>query len=193
MDPLTLASTQPTAVIAPMAPAAFQVLAPIFLGVAATVLVAIPRWFLWFSYFLWRRIAPPALQSRTVPGVRSRVFQGVALRGFVDDYSFSVPDRADIAACISDFFRARGAKEGERRQALAFFRGRPGAAVLSHIIPWRERDFGQTITVTTDPGRDGQVDVRVRYTVDVLCMLRIQPAGLQDEAGELYRELLTAA
>ncbi len=187
---MCLSSHLNLAVIGPLVTPVFQILAPIILLSTFTLIVAIPRWFLGFSYWLWCRNAPAALRGRTIPGVKSRVFQGVAQRQFDDEYAFVVPDRADLPARIADFFRQRGATAEPGGEPLSFARGhRICSMLLPHLIPWREKDFAQHITVRTSRTRAGQAEIRLCYCVQVLCMLRLPPAGLQDEAAALCHTL----
>ncbi len=178
------------AVIAPMVPSLFSVLIPLLSITLFTFLVAIPRWFLMFSHWLWVRVVPVSLRERTIPGVQGRVFEGVAANRFEDKYTFSISDRDDYENRILDFFRKRGAKPESNKETLAFTRGnRFCTYFLPHIIPWRERDFCQKISVNTTRTVKGHIDIQVHYVVDTLCMLRLQPAGLQREVGTLYKEL----
>lgn len=184
----------PVGVIGPIVPTLFQIVGPVLLVLGFTFIVAIPRWFLWFAYWLWCRHVPERLRHRTIPGIRSNVFQGVATREFVDEYSFSLPEQSDIRGRIVDYFRRHGAKTDEQGDALTFSRGsRLCTMIVPHIIPWRERHFAQSIDVRTTSTLKGQVDIHIRYVVQTLCMLRLQPAGLQDEVGELHRELTTTS
>lgn len=177
------------AVIAPAVPTLIQFFAPIILATFVTCIVALPRWLLAFAYWLWCRNAPRFLFNRTLPGIRARVFQGVAGRQFADEYSFSVPDQPGVRERIAEFFERCGA----RRAGAAgseFSRGsRFCTYFLPHLIPWRERDYLQRISVRTTRTAFGALEVDVRYVVQVFCMLRLQPAGLQNEVQRLYREL----
>ncbi len=181
-----------SAVIAPAVPMVLHVLVPMLLFALYMLLTTVPRWLLLFAYWLWHRIAPKSLLDRRIPGIRSRVFQGVAVRGFTDEYEFSVPVQDDVATRIRNFFVRCGARSEEDAR-LVFSRGnRLCTCFLSHLVPWRERDFLQNITVKISRTFKGQMDIRVRYAVQAFCMLRLQPAGLQSEAARLYRELQAA-
>ena len=187
------AFSAPLAVIAPGVPVIYQVLGPLLLMVAPAILLAIPRCFLVFAHWLWLRVAPRSLVCRSIPGVRSRVFEGVAARQFVDEYAFSVPDGAgDLRSHVVTFFEQRGAKAQDDQRGLTFARGgRFRSYVLAHIIPCRERDFLQRIHIEFRRKLENKIEVFIRYTVHTFCMLRVQPAGLQDEVRALHR-LLTA-
>ena len=182
--------SQPIAVIAPVVPTLFSVLGPVILIAAGTLILAVPRWFLTFAYWLWLRTVPSALRDRKTPGVLSRPFEGVAARQFTDEYTFSIADKADLPDRIRAFFHGRGAADEAQGPPLTFSRGRRFFTYfLPHIIPWREQDFLQRIIVRTTPASNGQVSIHLRYVVRTFCMLRVQPAGLQTEAGELFGEL----
>jgi hypothetical protein len=193
MDTLLGPLMTPVAVIAPIVPSLFQVLLPIALVAGFAFLVAIPRWLLVFSYWLWCRNMPESVRHRTIPGVHASVFQGVVVNGFNDRYAFSLPSQPDLQERIAGFFRQRGARSEAAANGLSFSRGRRICSVLlPHLIPWRERNLFQNIRVRTAAGTAGMVDVEVRYDVQACCMLRLQPAGLQDEVSQLRAALANA-
>lgn len=93
-------------VIAPVVPAVFQVLLPLLLIAGSALILAIPRWFLVFSHWLWLRVAPKSLINRSMPGVQARIFQGVAIKGFEDEYVLSMPDEGqDFRARVVAFLK----------------------------------------------------------------------------------------
>ena len=181
---------QPLAVVCPVIPTLFSVLGPLILIVGFTFIAAIPRWLLMFAHCLWVRSIPRALRNRSIPGVHCHAFEGVAVKQFVDKYTFSMPGRDDLNGHIKRFFEQRGAKVEQNGKTLTFLRGnRFCTYFLAHIVPWREKDFLQKITVNMTRTLKGRIDIQIRYVVQTLCMLRLQPAGLQNEVHALYQEL----
>ena len=86
-----------------------------------------------------------------------------------------------------EFFEQRGARVMDGKSNLEFTRGgRFRTYFLAHVIPCRERDFLQRISVDFGRKLKNETEVCIRYTVRTFCMLRAQPAGLQDEIRALY-------
>ncbi|MFH1024835.1 MAG: hypothetical protein V1809_15750 [Planctomycetota bacterium] len=183
----------PLGVIAPVVPAVFQVLLPLLLIAGSALILAIPRWFLVFSHWLWLRVAPKSLINRSMPGVQARIFQGVAIKGFEDEYVLSMPDEGqDFRARVVAFFEKHGARIRNDGDGLSFHRGsRFCSYLLGHIVPCREKNFLQDIRVEFHKRWGNEMDVRVRYDVNTFYMLRISPAGLQDEIWALHGWLRT--
>lgn len=182
------------AVIGPPIQAAVQILLPMLLVAGSALLVGIPRIVLAAGHWAWVQLVPLSLRDRSIPGVKSHMYQGTVLSQFVDDYAFPLPSGcSDPAGAVAEFFRRRGGKlqaQGDRR--LQFTRGsRLCTYFLSHILPCRERHFLQQVEVDFRNGWQGQMQVRVRYTVRAFYMLRVGPAGLQSEVRAM-RDALTA-
>ncbi len=191
---MLITTFQPLAVIPTVVPTLMSVIGPIVMVALFTFLVAIPKTFLMLSYWLWAQHAPKSLRSRSIDGVKGNMFEGVALKQFNDRYVFSIPEQANWKDYVTGFFNERGAKLEDDGKMLTFSRGNKFCTYfLPHIIPWREKDFIQKITVRTTRSIKGQITVTVHYVVDTLCMLRIQPAGLHSEVGALYQELKAVA
>lgn len=188
----TPAMVEALGVVGPIVPVIS--LLPVLLIVFSAVVIAVPRYLLAAGHWLWVRAMPRSLVNRSIPQVSSRVFQGVVTGGFVDEYAFTLPPECkDPSAAVRDFFMQHGARPRPAENAkagLCFTRGsRLCSYFLGLVLPFRERDFLQEISVGFSSMPAGRTEVRVRYSVRAFYMLRLQPAGLQSEVATMRAAL----